>query len=263
MEQIAQRRGDVGSLVALMLGGEDVSAYDHLRAAEALEDAGRLRDATALLERAARQFDDDRLLLKLEQNYRRDGCDADADALLWRRFEQRPRRESFAQLLTAAGKRWPDWRDRAYAAIAAVEAADLGQAKKWQRDAVADPGLRLACLVEEGRIDEAAGLAESQPLPIRTLDAALRLLADKRPETAFHLLHRWLPHALRDSGISHYQRVGDMLLDVGRHQPAVRFASFLAQLRAEQARRPRLVEILDGVARQLAGAPVGRPDRRA
>lgn len=263
MERIAQRRGDIDRLVALMLGGDDVSAYDHLRAAEALEDAGRLRDATALLERAARQFDEERLLLKLEQNYRRDGCDADADALLWRRFEQRPRREGFAQLLAAAGKRWPEWRERAYAAIAAAEAANLAQVRKWQRDAVADPGLRLACLLEEGWIDEAAALAESQPLPIRTLEDALRLLADTRPETAFNLLRRWLPHALRDSGISHYQRVGEMLFDVGRHQPAVRFASFLAQLRAEQARRPRLVEILDGVARQLAGTAAGRAGGRS
>ncbi len=263
MERIAQRRGDIDRLVALRLGGDDVSAYDHLRAAEALEDAGRLRDATALLERAARQFDEERLLLKLEQNYRRDGCDADADALLWRRFEQRPRREGFAQLLAAAGKRWLEWRERACAAIAAAEAANLAQVRKWQRDAVADPGLRLACLVEEGRIDEAAALAESQPLPIRTLEDALRLLADKRPETAFNLLRRWLPHALRDSGISHYQRVGEMPLDVGRHQPAVRFASFLAQLRAEQARRPPRVEILDGVARQLAGTAAGRAGGRS
>lgn len=260
MERIARQRGDVDGLVALMLGGDDVSAHDHLRAAEALEQAGRLRDATALLERAVRKFDDERLLLKLEQNYRRDGCDEDANALLWRRFERRPRRETFAQLLAAAGTLWPGWRERAYAAVAAAETADLEQVKKWQRDAVVDPGLRLACLVEEGRIDEASKLAESQPLPLRTLDTALRLLADKRPETAFGLLRRWLPHELRQSSVSHYQRVGDMLLDVGRHQPAVRFASFLAQLRAEQARRPRLVEILDGVARQLAGAE--RPGRK-
>ena len=254
METIARRRGDVDGLVALMLGVEDVSAHDHLRAAEALEEAGRLREATSLLERAVRQFDDDRLLRKLEQNYRRDGCSDDADALLWRRFEQRPRRETFAQLRAAAGGRWPAWRQRAYAAIAAAEAASLAQVQKWRRDAAPDPGLRLACLAEEGRFDEAAALAESQPLPIPTLADAIRLLAGPRPETAFNLLRRWLPHALLGSGVSHYERVGEMLLDVGRHQPAVRFASFLAQLRAEQARRPRLVEILDAVAHQLGSA---------
>lgn len=253
MESIAQRRGDVDGLVALMLGGEDVSAYDHLRAAEALERAGRLRDATALLERAAKRFDDDRLLERLEQIYRRDGCDADADALLWRRFEQRPQHETFAQLHAAAGKRWSEWRERAYGVVAKAEAATLQQSRKWQRDAVADPGLRMTCLLVEGRIDEAAVLAESQPLPLRTLDAALRQFARLRPETAFALLRRWLPDALRNANVSQYQRVGEVLLDVGRHQSAVRFASFLAQLRVEQARRPRLVEILDGVARQLQG----------
>jgi hypothetical protein len=112
--------------------------------------------------------------------------------------------------------------------------------------------MTFACLIEEGRIDEAAVLAESQPLPIRTLNAALRQFARLRPETAFNLLRRWLPDALRNANVSQYQRVGEVLLDIGRHQPAGRFASFLAELRAEQARRPRLVEIIDGVAHQLA-----------
>lgn len=117
MEALARLTGDVDAIVAVK-ARDLTSAYSYLVIAELCQQARRRDDALEWAERGVAAFPDKtdpRLREFLATQYVRRKRGADAIALLWLNFADRPSLEDYVALhATAASARvWPAWRERA------------------------------------------------------------------------------------------------------------------------------------------------------
>lgn len=139
MEALARTSGDLEELVAIKAKNLS-SPYHYLTIAELYRDAKRRDDALDWAERGLKAFpktDDVRLLELLADEYHRRKRHAEALALIWRPFEQRPALESYQRLQRHAARAadWPQWRARALSvlrrSIAAETGGKSGRANPW------------------------------------------------------------------------------------------------------------------------------------
>lgn len=124
MEALARLSGDVDELVAVKK--RDLSGPNrYLDIAQIYEQAGRQDEALAWAERGAGAFPSSgpgsMLSGFLVEQYRRRGRHDEALAILWRQFEDQPGLRWYESLkaYTEPIGRWPEWRERALAAMRA------------------------------------------------------------------------------------------------------------------------------------------------
>jgi uncharacterized Zn finger protein len=136
--------------------------WDYADLVQQYREFGRHREALEWAEKALRQFpDDSRLYRLLAECYRHDGCDEEAENLLWQWFEKFPAAENFFELMKQAGKQGAAWRKRAFAYLEQCEARNLKRLQARDHNALPDVSTRLAILLHEKNIDEAVATSRN------------------------------------------------------------------------------------------------------
>lgn len=236
-----ERHGDVEALLTFQRDtSEDV--FEHAELIRAYEAHGRHRQAIEAAREACRRFDNDPYIedLLLEA-YRRDGWDAEVLAIRWRRFQEQPSLQGYADLLAAVKAAREDatsWRTKAYAAVVA------GETRKRLRDT----SLRAAMLLYDGDVDAAYDIV--QPPNHCWPEVLLRVaeaLPARRKAQAFALVERVFEGEMRIASGPYtvpLQRVRQALLLL----PAAQQRAWLAKLREEHKARRNFIAGLPDVA---------------
>lgn len=261
MQSLAHAYQDVDMEIAVR--SRDLSsAYRFLEIAQVCRDAGRPEEALDWAERGVRAFPertDHRLREFIADEYLRRARGDDAMAIIWAQFLEQPALAAF-QLLKRYSDQigtWPLWRPRALAEVrrsidlaksAGPKRAPIGRARyRWD---VPRDGSRLVDIVLwEGHVDEA--WSEAQALGCSP--GLLLLLAAERqgthPADAIPIYRQEVERLLQVSSKGNYAqavallgRIGPLMSRLGR---AAEFASYVADIRAANARRPAFTSLLD------------------
>jgi uncharacterized Zn finger protein len=163
MESLARTCGDSDELVAVM--SRDLSsAYSYLRIAEVYRETGQPDHALVWAEKGLKAFPDRtdaRLREFAAEEYHRRGRHAEAMKLMWAEFSERPFLENYRTLEKHAQKAsaWPEWRERALAAIrvgvAKAKEKARGQARPRWMESHDDHSVLVEIFLYEGKIGDA------------------------------------------------------------------------------------------------------------
>ncbi|GIU94960.1 MAG: hypothetical protein KatS3mg012_1417 [Gaiellaceae bacterium] len=240
-EGLARAGGSVDELVEVL--SRDLSSpHQFERIAEALEQAGREREALAWLERGNRAYapaGDPGVRSRLLAAYLRDGQVEDALELAARAHAQAPSVRTYAEL-RAAAEAAGEWPERREEALERLRRADrYGGRSSAVRAQLAEADLDGAWAdATVGGCDDATWL--------ELADAS----REHRPDDAARVYGRLLEDALEIADDRHYARVVDLLArwrDTLRlHGRARELDLQVAAIRELYARRPRLLKRLDG-----------------
>lgn len=122
----------------------------------------RHREALEWAEKSLRLFPDDaRFYELLADCYRHDGCNEDADRILWQWFEKWPTAQHFSGLMHHAGKQVAKWRERAFSYLEQCEEDNLKQRQTRDHTALRDVSTRLDILLREKKVDEAVTISRN------------------------------------------------------------------------------------------------------
>ncbi len=205
---------------------------DYLRVLESLNEFGRAREALAWAELSVKQFPKDQgLRTALAECLSSAGLEDDAIEQSWQAFYLRPDTGNWDRLKRMAAAQWSSWRERALAEIAARE-----------RD---ESSHRVVLLEHDGDLDAAVALAREckiQPDVLATL--AHRIERDTPLVAgAFHL--RIARLQLQHVDPSRYVALVRTLQHVARCLPEADWKPVVAHVRAEHARKTKLIKLLD------------------
>jgi tetratricopeptide (TPR) repeat protein len=266
MESLAHAFHDVDMEIAVR--SRDLSsAYRFLEIAQVCRDAGRPDEALDWAERGVRAFPertDHRLREFMADEYLRRARGDDAMAVIWAQFHEQPALAAFQLLKRYADQigTWAPWRSRALAEVrrsidqakaAGPTPARIGRARyRW--DLPPDGSRLVDILLWERHVDEAWSEAHA----LGCSPGLLLLLAAERqathPDDAIPIYRQEVERLLQVSDKGNYAqavellgRIGPLMSRLGR---ATEFASYLADIRAANARRPAFTSLLD--AAQLA-----------
>lgn len=234
-EELA-RCSDDFELLQRVLRRDLSEPYQHLRVFESLREAKRGREALAWVEQAVKRFPkDSRLHEALADSLADAGLDEEALAQAWRCFCDHPGGDSWRRLQRLAGPAvWPDWRQRALDAVAAVERGMVH--------------LRIQLLQLDGDIDAALALARDKPVADHVLfDLASHVSRSHPADAGAFYLRLARGRATRLNGASDYKRLVDCLRPAMRLLPGTQWQPFVIELRETHRRKTRLMGMLDEV----------------
>jgi len=261
MESLAHAYHDVDMEIAVR--SRDLSsAYRFLEIAQVCRDAGRPDEALDWAERGVGAFPertDHRLREFIADEYLRRARGDDAMAIIWAQFLEQPALAAFQLLKRYADQigTWALWRSRALAEVRrsidvakapGPRPAAISRARyRWD---VPPDGSRLVDILRwEGHVDEAWSEAQA----FGCSPGLLLLLAAERqathPDEAIPIYRQEVERLLQVSDKGNYVQAVDLLGRIGllmsRLGRATEFASYVADIRAANARRPAFRSLLD------------------
>ena len=204
--------------------------HDHLRVIEALRQFGREREALAFGEAAVKRFPHDaNLHTILAQCMRAAGLRDEAVEQSWQALRAFTSEATWDELKRSSGDDWPAWRARALAHLA-THSADAAQ--------------RVVLLLHDGDIAAAIELARTQPVSVAVLQAVAERSEATFPDIAGELHLQLVAQESRNLMQARYPSLVTHLRHASRLLPESTWRPVLAQVRAEHARKPRLMELL-------------------
>lgn len=230
-EEYARVTGDF-DLLQRVLRRDLSRPHDYMRVLESLRDAGREREALDWAEQAVKRFPKEAVLRDaFADSLARAGLDEDAIEQAWQAFRLKPDTRSWDALKHRAGTYWSTWRERALQDVASRESKDAS--------------LRVLLLDHDNDIDAAIELARTQPIRSDVLDQLARRIEPTQPELAgaFHL--RRLQSQLQYVDPSRYAAIVETLACIARCLPLAQWQPHVAKVRADHARKTRLMKMLD------------------
>jgi len=239
-EGLARAGGSVDELVAV-LAHDLSSSHQFARIADALEEAGREREALAWLERGNAihlPAGDPILRARIVAAYLRDGQLDDAVALAERAHTHAPSLATYLELRTAAQARG-DWDERRPSALERLRGANrFGGRSSAVRAQLAEGDLAGAWAdAREGGCDDGTWL--------ELADASRK----SQPDGAVAVYRRLVEGELEHAGDNHYKRVVDLLqrwrATLEQHGRAGELAQDVSRIRERYKRRTRLLTRLD------------------
>jgi uncharacterized Zn finger protein len=248
MESVAQAEGDVDALIAVYADQLDEHGRNHLRIAQALDEAGRGEEALGWAERGLREaaHPDQRLVDYLAGRYAAAGRDDDALGLRRDRFRAERTLASYQALRQAASEGWPAERSQALDLLR-EDARAVRSRTLWDRGG---PVL-IDALTDDGDLD-AAWAAAKDPANHATDDQWLRLadaLAATRPADALDVYLRVIGALKKETGDKVYRRMAALLQAARACHQALgttdQFRRYLTILRMDCKRKRNLMKILD------------------
>jgi uncharacterized Zn finger protein len=250
MEAVAKAEGDVDALIAVYAADLDDRGWNHLRIAQALDEAGRGEEALGWAERGLREAPrpDQRLVDYLAGRYAAAGRDDDVLGLRRARFRAERTLASYRALRQAATEcgRWAAERGQALDVLREDARAPRGRTL-W---AGSGPVL-LDALTDDGDL-EAAWAAATDPAIRATDDQWLRLAdasAATRPADALRVYLRVIGALKKETGDTAYRRMAALLVAARACHQALgttdQFRRYLTVLRMGGKRKPNLMKILD------------------
>lgn len=239
-EGLARAGGSVDELVAVL--AQDLSSSRQFaRIADALEEAGRDREALAWLERGNAVHlpaGDPTLRARIVAAYLRDGQVDDAVALAERAHLHAPSLATYVELRTAS-EAHGDWDERRPSVLERLRGADrFGGRSSAVRAQLAESDLTGAWAdAREGGCDGGAWL--------ELADAS----RESQPDSAVGVYRRLVEDELEHAGDGHYKRVVDLLqrwrATLEQHGRAGELAQDVSRIRERYKRRTRLLTRLD------------------
>jgi len=235
-ESSARARGDPDRIVEV-LAADLRSARRYVQIADALDAAGREREALVWLERgrAAHGCTDDLLRASLYRAYLRDGSIEDALALAHEHLTHRPTARAFVELREVSGHdAWPTQR-------------------AWALQVIAEASIdeHVLALIADQQVRDALVAARDQTLFPSTRRALARAAARADIEQALDHYTRLLEESLTRTGRGAYGDAIRILREMheaaGEHGRAGEVTAQARTLRETHRRRPALAEMLDGL----------------
>ena len=262
MEALAEATGDVDAAVAV-LARDQSSAWQFVRIAERLRQAGRLADALAWAERGLASFGaqtDPRLVELLADEYHRAGRGADAVALLWRVFDDRPSPTAYRRLAAQATRAgvWTTWRQRALIRLR----TDVDRRMKADRSTAGPRTNALArwrsggdasdvvdVFLWEGEVEEAWAEAQTWGCSDRLWIDLARRRESEHPSDAIPIWQAEVERAIDVKRNDTYRRAVEVMAHVANlmhvaGQPEA-FPPYAAGVRARHKAKRNLVKLLD------------------
>jgi uncharacterized Zn finger protein len=249
MESVAQAEGDVDALIAVYARDLDDQGRNHLRIAQALDEAGRGEESLGWAERGLREAarPGARLVDYLASRYAAAGRDDDVLGLRRDRFGAERTLAGYQALREAAARcgAWPAERDQALAALRDDARTARGRTLwDWGGPVLID------ALTDDGDLD-AAWAAAGDPASHAT-DAQWLRLADAcaatRPADALGVYLRVIGALKKETGDKVYRRMATLLLAARACHEALgttdQFRRYLTLLRMECKRKHNLMKIL-------------------
>ena len=255
LQNILDARGDIDGLIDLLKGSLD-SGYDYLKLAELCLAHGRTRQSIEWLERGIKHAPDEfRLHDRLAEVYIAEGFAKDAIDLLANAFRRQRSSERYRALrkVALAADVWPALRERIDAEIA--DASTLPEnSRLW---------LRIELRLIDGDDEGAWSLADGQSLPLHVCRLLLPMLERTRPLEAVRVLKTLVDAELQNTYNSRYRDAVELIARMTRvshaHPDVVaKVDGYLAELRAQHARKPKLI----GMMADLSTTPSTRATSR-
>lgn len=230
-EELARCAGDF-ELLQRVLRRDLSQAYQYFRVLESLREFGRAREALAWAETAVKRFPDDgRLRALLSECLAEAGMNDEALEQAWLRFHRHPGDDEWDALKRMAGKTWPHWRQRALDDVAAYE---RGHAT-----------VRIDLLLHDGDVAAATSLAHDHAVMPQVLHVLAQRLRRSDPATAGAFYLRLARQQAEKLGYANeYPRLVAYLKDASKLLPATQWQPFLATVRAQHARKTKLMGLL-------------------
>lgn len=230
-EELARCAGDF-ELLQRVLRRDLSHGYQHFRVLESLREFGRAREALAWAEAAVKRFPDEgRLRAVLSECLAEAGMNEEALEQAWLRFRQHPGDDEWDALKRMAGKTWPHWRQRALDDVAAHE---RGHAT-----------LRTRLLLHDGDRVAAVTLAHEHAVSADVLLELAKRLRRSDPITAGAFYLRLARQQAEKLGYANeYPRLVAYLKEASKLLPAAQWQPFLAAVRAQHARKTKLMRLL-------------------
>lgn len=238
MVTLAKLAGDTALQIAVSQRhlGNDYRCLCH---AELLYGLGQQREAIRQLELfVGFHPDSNRLRLQLAEYYVADGLDDEALVQVWACFEQRMCKEHYLALRQIAGQAWPQWRARALARLADLEA-------RQKQPPLLD--LRVDLLLAEGAVDEVVATCAHGHFGAWTARKLADACAASHAEYAARLYDSLLESALQGTGERAYQEAAGLLARLKSLWPADLFQTRLGAIRQVYARRKKFIEMIAGM----------------
>jgi uncharacterized Zn finger protein len=238
MEQLALRDGDVDAFVAI-LRADLGSPWQYLRAATALQEAGRDGEALAWAERGRQAFPDlhdPRLASFLAAAYQQAGRHGDAIAVRRHAFTQRPTLETYQQLHSVAEPAG-DWDTVRAEVLPVLDDASFGGS------------VLVQILLWEGDVEAAWQAARTGPVLDEVLLELVRRREATHPADVVPAYERFVERRIdrkdksgyRDAAelVEHLRGLHDRLTEAGR------FSAYLGELRSRHKAKRNLIAELD------------------
>lgn len=244
-EEIARARGSVDELIEAM-ALDCSSAYRYVLIATELEAAERGADALSWAERGISRFGPDRdgrLRACAVSGYLRAGRPETALELVERALELQPTAEVYAELRAVAGA-LPDWPQRRELALGQLRAARRGGGRGFGHAEI------VGALLAEGEAQAALQEARTGGCPRWLWIALADALGSAAPEDACDIYRRFVGESLGRGGYESAYREAIPLLTSMRtvlsaHGRQEEFDVYLANIRVDNRRRPKLLSLID------------------
>jgi uncharacterized Zn finger protein len=255
METLARQSGDLSKLVEVL--SRDLSAeYCFLQIAEECKEAGRDDLAVQWAERGVGAFPHDtdvRLREFLAHEYHALGRHDEAMPLMWAAFADDPRLELYKQLKAHAdrSRAWPEWREKAFAHLRSVIAAEKSSYRKSRWMPEPDNSRIVSILLWEKDIDGAWREAQTGGCTSALWLELARLREKSHPADALPIYQRTIEPTLNRKNIDAYREavrtlriVHRLMKELGKDAD---FTSFLEQVRAGHRQKRNFMKLLDQV----------------
>ncbi len=231
LEAFARVTGDF-DLLQRVLRRHLVQPHDHLRVLKSLQQFGRAREALAWAEQTVKRFPDDvGARNALADCLAAAGLDDEAIEHAWQGFRLQPQKDNWDALKRMAGAQWPIWRERALAEVAAHGQGDATH--------------RATLLEHDGDLDAAVAVAQESGIRPDVLERLASFIERDNPALAGQFRLRIVRLLLQRVHSGNYVALVLALRRAVRCLPPEEFRPLVAQVRAEHARKPRLIEMLD------------------
>jgi uncharacterized Zn finger protein len=250
---LARMDGDVEAQVEVLK--RDVSrAYDFLKIAEVYRDAARSDLALEWAEKGLAAFPDrtdPRLREFVAEEYHRRERHAEAAAVMWAAFSERPGLEEYRNLKRHADRAgaWDPWRERAWQLLRERAQSRRQVARPMPWTASADHSILVEILLWEGDVEAAWNEARTGGCS----EALWMILAERReaehPGDAVPIYQRHvdltLRHAHKDAYVDAVKLLKRVRQAMGRAGTGQAFGDYLRSIRAAHARKRNFMRLLD------------------
>jgi uncharacterized Zn finger protein len=255
METLARQSGDLSKLVEVL--SRDLSAdYRFVQIAEECKKAGRDDLAVQWAEKGVGAFPDHtdlRLREFLAHEYHALDRHDEAMALMWAAFADDPRLELYKQLKAHAerSKAWPEWRDKAFAHLRAVIAAEKSSHRKSRWMPEPDNSSIVSILLWEKDVDGAWREAQTGGCSSALWLELAGLRERSHPADALPIYQRTIQPTLNRKNIDAYREavrtlriVHRLMKETGKGDD---FTAYLEQVRAAHRQKRNFMKLLDQV----------------
>jgi uncharacterized Zn finger protein len=250
LERFAEREGDVDGVIAIR--ARDLStAYDYLGIAQLCLDHAREAEALKWAEEGLWQFEDnpdERLIIFVADLYRQIGRKEDADQLLWRTFEQRPRIELYDRLKAAAGTDRTlveDVRNRALGWLRAqMEKPTARSVMRWS----SPTGLFVQLAMAEGLLTDAWMVVNAHGCSEALIDELAEASEQSHPAEALKIYTNRVERMVGVGGQSNYENAHQIIGRMRRLRKALgettQHAAYLEDLKNRHRAKRNFMRLL-------------------